>query len=339
MRYDVGLTGMAMARWVLILVVVVGSGVWCAGEVEAEETGRDWVAAVRELDSGWNPSTLRRLRLELTSVLDARGLSLSEKDVAGARWLAEVERRSPVWEAEWGTPRFSWHAYGPAHDEGDTVLEDLGRNGYQLSPRAVGLIRSWSAEEHRIFANRMLDRVMHGERGFIGAMKMVSIRPIEIGAKLLPLVRSGTVESRRTALQVAAAVGYDAEGLEAALWAIVRSLDAQGSRDAAAALNTEEAKQLARLSELFSDLRAMSKTRRIIAAKQLDEMGVYPKAITAALVKAVEAGDLVVREGMVAGLEEAFVSGREVRVTLDELARRGDVRGVYARAALAAVRE
>lgn len=337
MRYDVGLKGTPMARWVLMLVVVVGNGVWCAGEVEAEEKGRDWVAVVRGLDSDWNPSKLRRLRSELTAVLDVRRLSLLERDAAAARWLAEGEQLSPVWEPEWGRPRYSWDANGPAHDEGDTVLEDLVQ--YGLTPRAARLIKGWSPEEHRIFANRMLDRVMHGETGLIRAMRMVSVKPIEIGAKLIPILRSGTAASRRTAAQVAAAVGYDVEGLEAALWAIVRSLDVQGSRDAAAALDTEEAKQLARLSELFEDLRAMSKNRRIVAAKQLDELGVYPKAITGALVKAAEEGNLVVREGIVAGLEEAFVSGREVKVTLDELARRGDVRGVYARAALAAVRE
>jgi hypothetical protein len=92
-----------------------------------------------------------------------------------------------------------------------------------------------------------------------------------------------------------------------------------------------------RLSALLKDLRGNSPTLRLTAARQLDELSVEPKALTAALVRAIERRDMPVREGILLALERAYASGHDALETLKLLADTDDADGptrAYARAAL-----
>jgi hypothetical protein len=96
-----------------------------------------------------------------------------------------------------------------------------------------------------------------------------------------------------------------------------------------------------RLSALLKDLRGNSPTLRLTAARQLDELGIEPKALTAALVRAIERRDMPVREGLLLALERAHASGHDALEMLKLLADTDDAADnaagptrAYARAAL-----
>ncbi|MDB5320639.1 MAG: hypothetical protein JWN40_2270 [Phycisphaerales bacterium] len=105
--------------------------------------------------------------------------------------------------------------------------------------------------------------------------------------------------------------------------------------------NRQDIMNRARIPALLRDLRNDSPTRRMTAANQLDSLGVEPKEITAALIRAVKQGDMPAREGLLRVIDHAYTARTNSLDTLKNLAADTDEPDpktrAYARAALRAV--
>jgi hypothetical protein len=96
----------------------------------------------------------------------------------------------------------------------------------------------------------------------------------------------------------------------------------------------------ARVPMLVRELRNESPLRRTIAANQLDSLGVEPKEITSALIRAVQHGDMPAREGLLRAIDRAYTSRANSLDMLRKLAapeQSDPTTRAYARAALRAV--
>jgi hypothetical protein len=67
---------------------------------------------------------------------------------------------------------------------------------------------------------------------------------------------------------------------------------------------------------LLTDLRSDAPERRMQGAAYLANEQLVSKSVAAALVKAVRAGDFIVRQGLVMGIERAWADGAEVELSL-----------------------
>lgn len=155
--------------------------------------------------------------------------------------------------------------------------------------------------------------------------------------ELLEAMRGGQFLVVRASLKALAVSGIEGDAIRAALAPLVRSQDMEIRREAALLLNTPEALARARVPELLLDIQSESPALRQLGARQLDELGIEPRELTAALIRAVDGGDFAARLGFVKAMESADRSGGK---TLEELkksaaAENPDAAGrAYARAAL-----
>ena len=67
---------------------------------------------------------------------------------------------------------------------------------------------------------------------------------------------------------------------------------------------------------LLANLRSPYPERRTEAAAYLSQNHIIPPPVAAALLRAVQAGDFVAREGLVLGIERAWADGGEVEAVL-----------------------
>jgi hypothetical protein len=104
---------------------------------------------------------------------------------------------------------------------------------------------------------------------------------------------------------------------------------------AVALLGDDHALALARVPDLIADCRADSPTLRETAARQLEEIALFPAPVTAALRRAVAARDMAAREGLLRALERAFAAQSDPLLSLQSAADAPDsATRAYARAAL-----
>jgi hypothetical protein len=130
-----------------------------------------------------------------------------------------------------------------------------------------------------------------------------------------------------------------------AIWNLANSLlydDDEEVRYVAGELfNRQDIMNRARIPAILRDLRNDSLTRRMTAANQLESLGVEPKEITAALIRAVQQGDMPAREGLLRAIDRAYTARANSLDTLKKLAADPDEHDpksrAYARAALRAV--
>lgn len=317
--------------------------------VEKVAEGKPFELGGVEIGTEWEESG--RFAREVAGLLDVRRMSLTAREAAEARWLAELEALATVWNPYWGPPSVYRDRQFPGLyeltewvEKPEKQTELLKAMEVRLRSDVMGvpyhtaeLSKKLSGASREQFVRRLVELILAGELP-LDLAREAGVTRREASVAVLPALERGTVATCVRALRVIGLTGWEGKQVEGALMKTARSLDVEASRHAAGLLNSDEARALAQVSELLCDLRAMSKTQRIIAAKQLEALGLYPKQVTGALVKATEAGDLVVREGIVGALEEAFLSGKEVEVTLKELAGERGVRGVYGRAAVAAMK-
>ena len=67
---------------------------------------------------------------------------------------------------------------------------------------------------------------------------------------------------------------------------------------------------------LLANLRSPYPERRTEAAAYLSQNHIIPPPVAAALLRAVQAGDFVAREGLVLGIERAWADGGEIETVL-----------------------
>jgi hypothetical protein len=167
------------------------------------------------------------------------------------------------------------------------------------------------------------------------SLQVAQFDPRELTQLLRTRLTDDLAASRLAAARTLATLGVapDDAATRAALDGALRTLDAPDLRHAAAdALNTPRAHDLARLPDLLNDLRAHSPSTRQLAARQIQGLNLFEPAVTAALVRATDAGDLATREGLRLALEGAFLDNRPARDVLTELASAAPADAPYARA-------
>jgi hypothetical protein len=136
----------------------------------------------------------------------------------------------------------------------------------------------------------------------IKALK-VDVETLSRGA--VEYLAADDVPARRAALETLNATGIKGGAIRAALTPLIRNADPQIRHSAAQLLNTPEALSRAKVPDFLNEIRANSLSARQLAARQLDELGVEPKEVTYALVRAVESGDYAARQGLLTALDDA----------------------------------
>jgi hypothetical protein len=141
--------------------------------------------------------------------------------------------------------------------------------------------------------------------------------------------------SRAAALKTLSFTGLHGPEIRPALEPLLEDPDEALRLAAATLLDRKDVLARMRVPELLRDLRSDVIDRRMIAARRLDDLGVEPKEITGALLRAVDRRDMPAREGLIAALEAAHASHKP---TLEVLQRTADASDpaprAYARAAL-----
>jgi hypothetical protein len=163
-------------------------------------------------------------------------------------------------------------------------------------------------------------------------------------ARLRPWLRFGTAGQAMAALQLAAVIEPTGETVVATLGPeLNRLLETENENlrlTAARLLGRYDVITHARIPHLLADLRSDHHSTRALAARQFDEMGLEPRAVTAALVRAVDRRDLAARVGLTEALAAAHAQRRAALDVLKERAARSDPANAAARAyARAALRE
>ena len=135
------------------------------------------------------------------------------------------------------------------------------------------------------------------------------------------------------ALQVTSLAGPD---IRPALEPLLDDPDDNVRYAAAAALDRKDILARAAIPDLLAGLRDDSPTRRILAARQLDELAVEPKELTTALIRAVDDRNMPARQGLILALDRAYTSRQNALDVLKMLAASDadQTTRLYARAAL-----
>jgi hypothetical protein len=150
-------------------------------------------------------------------------------------------------------------------------------------------------------------------------------------------LREGTWEQKRLAIRVLKAVGFEGDEVRSELNRVIDLQDHETRMAAAELLGRQGILNRARVPQLLADLQSDNHTTRVRAARQLDDLGVEPKEITAALIRAVDHRDLAARVGLIDALTAAHQTRRNSLDVLKESAARpgnDPARQAYARAAL-----
>ena len=135
------------------------------------------------------------------------------------------------------------------------------------------------------------------------------------------------------ALQVTGLAGPD---IRPALQPLLNDPDDNLRYAAAAVLDRKDILARAAIPDLLAGLRDDSPTRRTLAARQLDELAVEPKQLTAALIRAVDTRNMPARQGIILALDRAYASRQNTLDVLKTLAANDPdpTTRLYARAAL-----
>ena len=174
----------------------------------------------------------------------------------------------------------------------------------------------------------------------VDVVAALRVTPSDSLKKQLVAYLDGTsLPLRRSALEVIAATGVADDALRATLRTkFLRSADAAERDLAAAGIGTDDARRVARIPSLIAELRGHSPERRARAARELQSIDAAAPAVSRALLKAVDAGDFAVREGLVIALQAAWerdVPAEQVLAGAD--AEPDAARRAYLRAARRAV--
>jgi hypothetical protein len=167
-------------------------------------------------------------------------------------------------------------------------------------------------------------------------LKLLDLNPGIINPQLMPLLAAKEARVRLAACGVLKVTGLAGDGVGPAAEALLTDPDDDVCIAAAELLGRSDILTWMRIPPLLKELRNADVTRRMIAARRLDDLGVEPKEITAALLRAVDRRDMPAREGLINALESAHIKRRKTLEMLDQTAAQQDdlTLRAYARAAL-----
>ena len=161
-----------------------------------------------------------------------------------------------------------------------------------------------------------------------------------LGIRLVRVLKGKDAGAGVAAAHVIALVGSaDVPEVREALLELARSGEESVRVAAADALDDAKARRAAHAPAVLRDLRSAQPATRLQAAKRAQTLGMGDERLTAALLKAVSAGDMAAREGLTLALERAHATGSTPLVVLEDLARseRDPTTRAYVKAALRVV--
>jgi hypothetical protein len=212
----------------------------------------------------------------------------------------------------------------------------LGDAHEPLSERIATLIDA-AADPARIDRYAVLDAtITSGTALSANVLKLLNLDATKACNHVAPLLRIQQPTVRLAAVAALKVTGLKGSLIRPALEPLLDDANDAVRLAAAEFLDRKEVIARIQVPSLLRELRSDNIERRMIAARQLDELGVEPKEITAALLRAVDRRDMPAREGLVAALEIAHA---QRKTTLEMLAQAAGQEAnstsrVYARAAL-----
>jgi hypothetical protein len=211
----------------------------------------------------------------------------------------------------------------------------LGDAHEPLSEHIATLIDA--ADPARIDRYAMLDATITSGTALSGnVLKLLNLDATKACNHIAPLLRIQQPTVRLAAVAALKMTGLKGTLIKPALEPLLDDPSDAVRLAAAEFLDRKEVIARIQVPSLLRELRSDNIERRMIAARQLDALGVEPKEITAALLRAVDRRDMPAREGLVAALEIAHA---QRKTTLEMLAQAAGQEAnstsrVYARAAL-----
>jgi hypothetical protein len=203
-----------------------------------------------------------------------------------------------------------------------------------LRERAAGLI---AADVTRFDRYAVLQAtIREGITQSRPVLARLDLDPKIVNPQIAQLLETRDVRVRVAACAVLKVTGVTGDGVRPALETLLTDTDDSVCFTAAELLGRDDIMVRMQVPPLLKELRNDQLIRRMVAARRLDELGVEPREITAALRRAVDSRDMLAREGLVAALESAYAKRKTTLEMLDQAAAQQSdaASGAYARAAL-----
>ena len=210
----------------------------------------------------------------------------------------------------------------------------LSAEDQSLREHAAGLI---AADVTRLDRHAILkETIRAGVSQSPQVLARLALDPKIINWQIVPLLENKDVRVRFATCSVLKVTGPTGDGVRPALEALLTDLDDSVCYAAAELLGRTDILTRLQIPPLLKELRNDELIRRMIAARKLDDLGVEPKEITAALRRAVDRRDMAAREGLIAALESGYAKRKATMEMLDQTAaQQSDAASrAYARAAL-----
>lgn len=217
----------------------------------------------------------------------------------------------------------------------DTLLLLLASDDRNLSIAAAQIFVGANAQPMAI--DSVVAAIKAGKTVFPEVITTLKPDPEQFSGRLLELLHSDKASVRRAAAIALSASGLKGDSVRLAIQPLLRDPDNEIRQTAARVLNTPDAIARAQIPDLIDRLRSDAPHDRHVAALQLQNLDIEPKAFTRALLRAVEDGDFAARLGLVQALEVANAAGGDPLEVLRTMA--GDQKlekdaRAFARAAL-----
>jgi len=179
-----------------------------------------------------------------------------------------------------------------------------------------------------------------GQIPSVNRIRELNPDPKVLGIRLLRVLKGENAGARAAAAHVIGLVGSDVPEVREALLELLSRSGEESVRVAAAdALDDARARRIAHAPAVLRDLRSNDPATRLQAANRAQTLEIAEERVTAALFKAVSAGDMPAREGLTLALERAHATGSTPLKVLEELVQseRDPTTRAYVKAALRAV--
>jgi hypothetical protein len=213
----------------------------------------------------------------------------------------------------------SWNrlpADNPLYEELMTLLLSDDRG---VAQAAVALLDSPAARQSAI--DWVLGAISLGSSPPPEVIGLLKPDPRAAAKALTPLLANPNPTVRLLALRAMQAAGVDATDFKPTLIPMLRDPDRAIATAAAQLLGDPHSLAVARVPEILDDLRADSPTLRETAARQLEELDLFPKPLTTALRRAVKDRDMPTREGLILAIDQAFHKQIDPIAALNALAK------------------
>jgi len=199
----------------------------------------------------------------------------------------------------------NWLELANGPDAGSDFLATLLHSENAVTTTFAARLAMLAPERYAVIA-AVIQSAKHGKPPVPAALAELKPLASPIGLALKPSLSSASEAERAAALTILVAIGVTDAPLAAELEKLLRSKDREERHLAARALGTEDARRIVRTPEILQELRDPNPRIRSSASHEARRLGMDMHEIMGALVRAVDTGNLPVREGLTLALERAW---------------------------------